>query len=256
MYDIIEILKKHNTNYKLALIDNKKTIIFKWIKESKHKIIDEIRMKNVELREEKITRYCSIYSIVGSNDLMLIEHQVKSHVQLPKLLLKEFRTKERLYYIDTKTNKIMAIVNIEDLYGSMEVIVFENVYQRAGNCLLEDNIVYIEGRISIKEEDQTITIIASNIQNFDMISESSNTAGNSQAELKRERKELIINITNLTDEQKDKLRGALKFFSGDKNNVPVQILNNENKMPAGGIYLNEMTLKELSEIVGSQNIVF
>ena len=156
----------------------------------------------------------------------------------------------------TKTNKIMAFVNIEDLYGSMEVIVFENVYQRAGNCLLEDNIVYIEGRISIKEEDQTITIIASNIQNFDMISESSNTAGNSQAELKRERKELIINITNLTDEQKDKLRGALKFFSGDKNNVPVQILNNENKMPAGGIYLNEMTLKELSEIVGSQNIVF
>ena len=66
----------------------------------------------------------------------------------------------------TKNNKIMAFVTIEDLYGSMEVIAFENAYQSAGNSLIEDNIVYIEGRVSIKEEDQTITIIASKIEDF------------------------------------------------------------------------------------------
>lgn len=152
MYDIIEILKKHNTNYKLALIDNKKTIIFKWIKESKHKIIDEIRMKNVELREEKITRYCSIYSIVGSNDLMLIEHQVKSHVQLPKLLLKEFRTKERLYYIDTKTNKInnrsVRTYNTELGYYSLSFEDYlSNNYEKIIKDLISEIVPFANGEV-------------------------------------------------------------------------------------------------------------
>ena len=67
----------------------------------------------------------------------------------------------------TKNNKIMAFVNIEDLYGNMEVIVFENAYQTSGNSLMEENIVLVEGRLSIREEDENVTIIASKIQSFD-----------------------------------------------------------------------------------------
>ena len=73
------------------------------------------------------------------------------------------------------------------------------------------------------------------------------------SENKVDRKVLEINITNLTEDKKDKLRGILKFFSGDRNNVPVQIINGENKMPAGGIFLNGNTLDELQEIVGKDN---
>lgn len=68
------------------------------------------------------------------------------------------------------------------------------------------------------------------------------------------RKILEINITNLTEEQKDKLRGALKFFAGDRNNAPVQIINGENKMPAGGIFLNGNTISQIEEIAGKENV--
>lgn len=44
----------------------------------------------------------------------------------------------------TKNNKIMAFVTIEDLYGTSEVIVFENAYLKAGQSLVEENIVMVE----------------------------------------------------------------------------------------------------------------
>ena len=157
----------------------------------------------------------------------------------------------------TKNNKIMAFVNIEDLYGNMEVIVFENAYQTAGASLMEENIVIVEGRLSIREEDENVTIIASKIEPLGVTKGTFPNVASVPfvtSENNAKRKILEINITNLTEEQKDKLRGALKFFAGDRNNVPVQIINGENKMSAGGIFLNGNTLEQIEEIVGKENI--
>ena len=144
----------------------------------------------------------------------------------------------------TKNNKIMAFLNVEDLYGNIEVIVFENCYQMSANSLIEDNIVLIEGRLSIKEEEQNITILASKIKNAPLGLDDTDILGENNG-----RKTLEIDITNLTEEQKNRLRGALRFFAGDKNNTQLYIINNGNKLPAGGIFLNGNTQKEIEEIV-------
>ena len=47
----------------------------------------------------------------------------------------------------TKNNKIMAFLSIEDLYGTAEVIVFENAYIKAGKSLIEGNIVIVDRKI-------------------------------------------------------------------------------------------------------------
>lgn len=154
----------------------------------------------------------------------------------------------------TKNNKIMAFVNMEDLYGNIEVIVFENAYQSAGNSLMEDNVVLVEGRLSIREEEQSVTILANKIQDFDTAIASQND-NLGRTEINSTRKTLSICITDLTEEQKEKLRGTLKFFAGDRNNVPVQIINGETKMPAGGIFVNGNTIEEIEEIVGKENCV-
>jgi len=44
----------------------------------------------------------------------------------------------------TKNNKIMAFVTVEDLYGTAEIIVFENAYLKAGKSLIEENVVMVE----------------------------------------------------------------------------------------------------------------
>lgn len=63
----------------------------------------------------------------------------------------------------TKNNEIMEFINLEDMFGSVEVIVFPKAYQRFNRILIEDNIVIIKGRVSIREEEQP-KIIAENIE--------------------------------------------------------------------------------------------
>ena len=131
----------------------------------------------------------------------------------------------------------MAFVTVEDLYGQTEIIVFENCYQNCSNILIEDNIVLVDGRLSIREDEDT-KIVAREIREF--------------GEIKR--KVLILNITNTNDSQKERLRGAIKFFMGEKNNIQIQIINGEKKNMSGGIYLTNAVLEELREIIGDENV--
>ena len=54
-------------------------------------------------------------------------------------------------------------------------------------------------------------------------------------------------------ELKIKLKGAIKFFTGDKNNIMLQIINGKTKSSAGGIYITPAILEEFQELVGSEN---
>ena len=137
----------------------------------------------------------------------------------------------------TKTNRIMAFVTIEDLYGQAEIVVFENAYLSAKDSLMEENIVLIKGRLSIREEEKT-SIIANEITNFGV----------------QKRKELIINITNLDEPIKKKLRGAIKYFNGEMNNIAVEVQDGENILKCGAIYLTEAIYEVFQDIVGKENI--
>ena len=130
----------------------------------------------------------------------------------------------------------MAFVTIEDLYGQAEIIVFDSVYQNSSNILVIDSIVLVEGRISIREDDDT-KIVANKIEVFG----------------EKKQKVLEINVTNLIDEQKVKLRGAIKFFSGDNNNIPVKIINGETISNSGGIFITPRILEEFKKITGEEN---
>lgn len=52
----------------------------------------------------------------------------------------------------TKNNEIMAFVTLEDLFGSIEVIVFPKAYAKYGKLLEEDAKVVMRGRTSLEEE--------------------------------------------------------------------------------------------------------
>ncbi|KXG74933.1 DNA polymerase III subunit alpha [Thermotalea metallivorans] len=54
----------------------------------------------------------------------------------------------------TKNNHMMAFISLEDLYGTVEVLVFPNVYEKYVSLLTEDSAVIVEGKISMKEDEQ------------------------------------------------------------------------------------------------------
>ena len=63
----------------------------------------------------------------------------------------------------TKTNQNMAFITLEDLYGTVEVILFPRDYQKYRDLLVMDTGVYVRGRASVSEENGKLvaeTVIA------------------------------------------------------------------------------------------------
>ena len=59
----------------------------------------------------------------------------------------------------TRNNKLMAFLTIEDLYGTVEVLVFPNSYEQYRDQMEEDSRVFITGRISMQEDEDAKLIL-------------------------------------------------------------------------------------------------
>ena len=180
---------------------------------------------------------------INTKQIKEIDEEMSKEEQTEKLQFKDGQNVKYAGIITavkkkyTKTNKIMAFVTVEDLFGQAEIIVFENAYLSSQKSLIEENIVLVDGRLSIRENEET-KIIAKQITDFGV----------------KKHKVLIFDITELEEEKKAKLRGAIKYFSGERNNISVKIkIDNEFK-PCGAIFVTDEILKVFEEILGKERV--
>ncbi len=71
---------------------------------------------------------------------------------------------KRLKY--TKNEKVMSFLLIEDLLGTVEVIVFPRDYEKFSDKLIEDKKVFIKGRVSV-EDEKDAKLICEKITTFE-----------------------------------------------------------------------------------------
>lgn len=210
---------------------------------------------------EKLKRQIEIETNISTKDLLVIDSQManveEQDLEDPESALNianQMQNSKNIKYKDgqevkyvgiiskikkkfTKTNKIMAFITIEDLYGTAEVLAFENTYIKSGASLIEENIVLVKGRLSIRDGEKT-TIIANEITDFS----------------EKKTKVLSLDITGVTEKTKVKLRGAIKFFNGEMNNIRVQIKDGEKILPCGAIYCTEEIMEVFVEILGNEKV--
>ncbi len=68
----------------------------------------------------------------------------------------------------TRTNSLMAFITLEDLMGTVEIIVFPKDYEKYRSLLETDRKVFVKGRITV-EEDKPAKMICQKIVPFDDI---------------------------------------------------------------------------------------
>ena len=66
----------------------------------------------------------------------------------------------------TKTNKVMAFLTLEDLVGTIEVVVFPRDYEKNIRYMNVDDKVFIQGRVSA-EDDKASKLICESIYSFE-----------------------------------------------------------------------------------------
>jgi len=191
-----------------------------------------------------------INKIANINTLQMSEIQEENNISKDGKTVKYVGIINSVKKKYTKNNTIMAFVTVEDLYGTCEVIVFDSCYSRSSNLLIAENVVLIEGRLSIREEED-VKIVASNIVDI-------NNLQDQQASTKRDSakaKTLILDITDVPEETKAKLRGIIRFFSGSKNNIELKVLDNGEYKPCGAIYQTDEIIEQFEEVLGKERVI-
>ena len=132
-------------------------------------------------------------------------------------------------------------LTVEDLEGFLPIIVFAKTYAVYRNVIFEDAIVWIEGRASIKDDDES-NIVAMKIKLV------------SQMEEEEKKKKFRIHIPeNLTETQLTELREFIKKLGYERPNTEVEIVNRGNKKTLK-LLINENVIDELTERVGKTNL--
>lgn len=140
----------------------------------------------------------------------------------------------------TKNDKIMAFLQIEDLLGSVEVIVFSKDYEKYSDKLLEDNKIFVRGRVSL-EEDRDGKLICEKITAFQDIP-----------------KKLWIKFPAMSDYENG-IEELLQILSGSDGNDSVILYIEEQKVikklpPNRNVDANEALNEILSRKYGKENV--
>ena len=140
----------------------------------------------------------------------------------------------------TKNEKVMAFLQVEDLLGTVEVIVFPSQYERCGSRIAEDSKVFVRGRVSAEEEKDG-KLICEQITFFEDMP-----------------RKLWIKFSTMADYEahREELMDVLRESEG-KDNVVIYVANPRSKcpLPTGWqVNAGSELLGRLDRLYGAENI--
>lgn len=140
----------------------------------------------------------------------------------------------------TKQNKAMAFITIEDLFGTVEVIIFPRDYEKYSRYLNEDEKVFIAGHANV-EEDKNGKLICEKIYSFD--------------DTKRE---LWLQFaTKEAFEEKEKELYSLLYGSDGNDEIVIYIASPRAMKRLGqnhNVHINPELVGNLTEFLGEKNV--
>jgi len=140
----------------------------------------------------------------------------------------------------TKRGDLMAVFQLEDLRGAVEVMVFPKTMQEHGHKLEDDAIVIVKGRVDRKEE--TLRVMAMEIERFEPVTESVS---------------VLIDLTRTTvgDEVLHKVKAVLADHPGDSE-VVIRISPQQRVRVPGELYVDASNgvVAELRHLLGANAV--
>ncbi|MBR1860445.1 MAG: DNA polymerase III subunit alpha [Lachnospiraceae bacterium] len=155
----------------------------------------------------------------------------------------------------TKNNEPMCFVTVEDLVGSVEVIVFPRSYMKYNPILSEDAKVFVKGRASV-EEEKNAKLICDEIVTFD---EAKADKGASGSKVTIPKKGLFLQFAT-PDEYREKEQKLFELIADSDGNDDVIIYIKNPKgikvlPPNRRVSADEALREKLAAQFGEENVV-
>ncbi|MHC1694161.1 MAG: DNA polymerase III subunit alpha [Eubacteriales bacterium] len=170
----------------------------------------------------------------------------------------------------TKNSAEMAFCDLEDMFSTIEVIVFPKVFAQYSELLQEENAVAVTGEVSVREDEAPKLLARTFIQlsrNTSMsppdkqtptpantrscvVEESNSTATEGT------KKALYLRLPEMSGRVFDKVENLLYLFEGEDTVYVLDTSTGKRSKRAGtGTDINEPMLKELRRLLGGENVV-
>ena len=181
--------------------------------------------------EKKITAFTSDFLLDEETNL------VKVHDNETRIIGGIINEKTIKY---TKQDKQMAFIQLEDVYGVVEVVIFPKVYEKFAHIIIEDEKVFIKGRVNV-EEERNAKLICESITSFGEMGRKLWIKFDDMKEFELKEKELLDAI----------------LYSEGRDEVAVFISNPKSQKtlpPKYNVEANEELLGVLYEKFGKNNV--
>lgn len=154
----------------------------------------------------------------------------------------------------TKSNSTMAFVTLEDLYGSIRMLVFPKSLTEYADLIAEGKILKVFGRISVREENET-ELICQTVQEIPEPGQSGAAAR--QHAHPHTRPGLYLKVPG---EEDPGYRRALRYLAVFDGTTPLYIYFTETKKLMAAplsmrVSVNDVLLRELRNVLGENNVV-
>ncbi|MGE5494572.1 MAG: DNA polymerase III subunit alpha [Burkholderiales bacterium] len=191
-----------------------------------------------QYKEDLEKRDINIYKILSANEDADSAKYFESRVVELVGILSGIRRRS------TKQKKMMAGAYLEDLYGTIELIIFPSVYQKCELMLVNDTIVRVTGKVDIREDEPPMLLVE-------------DIAPYEKEDAKFSGKKLYVRIPKDMGEDTERLKRILKTSPGTE---PVNIVvekTGERIRTGNGlkVSLTGSLINNLISTYGHENVV-
>lgn len=160
----------------------------------------------------------------------------------------------------TRSGEPMAFVEISDVMGSIEVIVFPKILENSAPLIRENKVITVSGTLSV-EEEKDAKILANKISGEPKITDKSdgiNSAPDNTNHKKKKHYGLFLRLENKDDERLERAKIITSIFDGT---IPLWYYYKDEKKyvcarHSDFVEVNPTMLEELKRILGSDNVVY
>jgi DNA polymerase III subunit alpha len=199
------------------------------------KLIDKLPIVTPMPEKEKLAQeklLLGIYVTENPISKMLKSFQNASLTNISDIVTKSANTSVKFVAVinkikvirTKKNNSRMAFVTLEDSSGQIEAVIFPKTYETFISLLTENRPLYIEGKISLREEETSVMVdsvsetLPENTKKYDFVIEV--PTGSSQTQL--------MNLNNLLKKNPNGHRGLIVLPNGKNIPIPYGVNYNES----------------------------
>jgi len=123
--------------------------------------------------------------------------------------------------IKTKKGDLMAFVTMEDMHGSVEIIIFSSVYMSVSDLLMDDNPIFVQGQV--QKDENSVKVLADRVILMDKAEETWTAQIHFNLDITRTERALLVELLDIFRRHPGSCHAYLHLLNPEKTETIIAL---------------------------------